>query len=99
MRDGEVWCDLAYKVIRYGNKSVRLTKHEYGLCLLLSAHVGHVKSRDQILDTVYPMDYDKDPRSVDSHVKRSRAKMRAALGYNPIRTHCGLGYYWENPPK
>lgn len=94
----KVWCDLKRFTVRYGVKSCKLTPDEWGLCLLLSAQPGHVKSRPQILDVLYPTNYEIDERSVDSYVKRLRKKLRAALGVNPIQTRYGFGYWWDDQP-
>jgi two-component system response regulator ChvI len=97
MRGGEIWCDPAYHFVRYGDKSCRLTRHEFTVCLLLSARPGHIRSRNEILDAMYPNNLEVTDRAVDSQVKRARRKMRDAFGFDAIRVHYGVGYYWENP--
>jgi two-component system response regulator ChvI len=77
---------------------VPLTGAEFALLASLAAVPGHVKSRDQLL-AVLPGETDLlDPRSVDGHVKRLRAKMRAVdPGFAALRTRYGLGYAFEPP--
>ena len=93
-REGKVWCDLKRFTVRYGDKSCGPTPEEWKLCLLLSANPGYVKSREQILDVLFPTNYEIEERSVDSFVKRLRAKLRKTLGVNPIQTRYGFGYSW-----
>jgi two-component system, OmpR family, catabolic regulation response regulator CreB len=70
-----------------------LTRREYGLlAALLQAH-GRIQSRDSLLNAVWGQDADSTDRTVDTHVKTLRAKLR---GVDPSReyisTHRGMGY-------
>jgi two-component system catabolic regulation response regulator CreB len=53
-----------------------------------------VLSRAQLMDRVWADAPDSSDRTVDTHVKTLRAKLRAAGegDHDPIRTHRGLGY-------
>jgi DNA-binding response OmpR family regulator len=94
----QVVCDLKRCSVRCGDKSCIPTVDEWRLCLLLSAQPGHVKSRAQILDVLYPTNFKIDERTIDSHVKRLRAKFLATLGVDPIQTRYGFGYSWNDQP-
>jgi two-component system, OmpR family, catabolic regulation response regulator CreB len=70
-----------------------LTRLEYGLLRALLKAPGRIKSRDALLAEVWGHDCDATDRTVDTHVKTLRAKLRAARpGLDPIATHRGLGY-------
>ena len=66
----------------------------------LSPRPGAVFSRAQLMDRVWADAMDSGDRTVDTHIKTLRAKLRAvddASGNDgdPIRTHRGLGYSLE----
>ncbi|HET9693282.1 MAG TPA: winged helix-turn-helix domain-containing protein, partial [Steroidobacteraceae bacterium] len=80
--------------IRYCGRLLDLTRYEYGVLEALLARPGAVLSRAQLMDRVWGDALDSSDRTVDTHVKTLRAKLRAAGGVDndPIRTHRGLGY-------
>jgi two-component system catabolic regulation response regulator CreB len=81
--------------IRYQGELLDLTRYEYGLLEALLARPGAVLSRSQLMDRVWADALDSSDRTVDTHVKTLRAKLRAAAGGrggDPIVTHRGLGY-------
>ena len=81
--------------IRYRDRLLDLTRYEYGVLAALLARPGAVLSRAQLMDSVWSDALDSSDRTVDTHVKTLRAKLRAAGGDaagDPIRTHRGLGY-------
>jgi two-component system catabolic regulation response regulator CreB len=70
-----------------------LTRLEYRLLATLLQAPGRVWSRAALLDAAWGMDADSNDRTVDTHVKTLRAKLRAAApGSEPITTHRGMGY-------
>lgn len=79
--------------IRFAGQTLALTRFEYRLLAFLLAHPRHVFSRDQLLDRVWGLDRDSTDRTVDTHIKTLRAKLRAVdPERDPIQTHRGLGY-------
>jgi two-component system catabolic regulation response regulator CreB len=70
-----------------------LTRLEYRLLATLLQAPGRVWSRAALLDAAWGTDADSNDRTVDTHVKTLRAKLRAAApGSEPITTHRGMGY-------
>ncbi|KVG64685.1 two-component system response regulator CreB [Burkholderia cenocepacia] len=70
-----------------------LTRYEFGLLALLVRHPGRIYSREQLMDLVWHEALESADRTVDTHVKTLRAKLRAIdPGRDPIRTHRGMGY-------
>lgn len=70
-----------------------LTRLEYGLLRALLRAPGRIRSRESLLAEVWGSDCEATDRTVDTHVKTLRAKLRAARpGLDPIATHRGLGY-------
>ena len=79
--------------IRYHGQLLDLTRYEYGLLAVLLARPGAVLTRAQLMDRVWEGAPETSDRTVDTHVKTLRAKLReVAPGEDPIRTHRGLGY-------
>jgi DNA-binding response OmpR family regulator len=65
----------------------------------LLARPGAILSREQLMDDVWRDSPETVDRTVDTHVKTLRAKLRAvAPERDPIRTHRGLGYSIDSGP-
>ncbi|MDR0634931.1 MAG: winged helix-turn-helix domain-containing protein, partial [Azoarcus sp.] len=72
---------------------LNLTRYEYLLLACLLEHPGRVYSRALLMDKVWRDAEETEERTVDTHIKTLRAKLRAALPErDPIVTHRGLGY-------
>ena len=85
--------DAAGQRARYGGHWLALTRYEYLLLAALLARPGAIRSRDQLMDAVWRDAPDTVDRTVDTHVKTLRAKLRAiAPDADPIQTHRGMGY-------
>ncbi len=79
--------------IRYRQHLLDLTRYEYAVLDALLQRPGAILSRAQLMDRGWDSDADSADRTVDTHVKTLRAKLRAAgADPDPIRTHRGLGY-------
>lgn len=76
--------------------NVPLTKKEFELLWMLAAHKNKVFSRDNLLDSLWGMDYYGDIRTVDSHIKRLRSKLDVFPHPQwEIKTIWGVGYKFE----
>lgn len=84
-----------YAVIVNGSE-VPLTKKEVELLWTLAKNSSKVFSRDNLLDSLWGYDYYGDSRTVDSHIKRMRAKLDKFEhpGWE-IKTIWGVGYRFE----
>ncbi|MBW8811512.1 MAG: winged helix-turn-helix domain-containing protein, partial [Lysobacter sp.] len=86
--------------IRYAGTWLPLTRLEYGLLRALLRTPGRIRSRDALLDEVWGSDGDATDRTVDTHVKTLRAKLRAVRPeLEPIATHRGMGYSLDVPAR
>ncbi len=75
---------------------IALTKKEFEILWTLTFNKNIVFSRDKLLTTVWGYDYFGDNRTVDSHIKRLRAKMdKYAHPKWEIKTIWGVGYKFE----
>ena len=76
-----------------------LTRIEYRLLATLLRAPGRIWSRAALLDAVWGADAQSTDRTVDTHVKTLRAKLREQLpGAEPIVTHRGQGYSLDAAP-
>ncbi|MDR1349838.1 MAG: two-component system response regulator CreB [Zoogloeaceae bacterium] len=72
---------------------LNLTRYEYRLLACLLEHPGRVFSRDFLMRRVWQDAEETEERTVDTHIKTLRAKLRLPLPErDPIITHRGLGY-------
>jgi two-component system, OmpR family, catabolic regulation response regulator CreB len=79
--------------IRYYGHLLDLTRYEFLLLKLLIEQPERIFSREQLLEKIWQDPGDVFDRTVDTHIKTLRAKLRmAAADQDPIRTHRGLGY-------
>ena len=86
-------CDISGQRIRYSGQWLSLTRLEYGLLRALLAAPGRIHSRAALLDAVWGDQSEANDRTVDTHIKTLRAKLREQVpGQDPIVTHRGLGY-------
>lgn len=78
------------------NQNVSLTKKEIELLWTLATNKNKVFSRDSLLNSLWGYDYFGDNRTVDSHIKRLRAKLDEFShdGWD-IKTIWGVGYKFE----
>lgn len=82
--------------IRFRGVALELTRYEYVLLAALLQRPGAILSRAQLMDRGWDSDADSADRTVDTHIKTLRTKLRAAgAEHDPIRTHRGLGYALE----
>jgi two-component system catabolic regulation response regulator CreB len=90
---GAFGIDAEGQRIRYQGTPLSLTRYEYRLLAALLKRPGAILSREQLMDDVWRDAPDTVDRTVDTHVKTLRAKLRAvAPATDPIQTHRGLGY-------
>ncbi len=75
---------------------VNLTVTEFLLVKTLAQRIGHVKSRDQLMDAAYGESVYVDDRTIDSHIKRLRKKFRKIDSeFEQIETLYGVGYRYK----
>jgi two-component system, OmpR family, catabolic regulation response regulator CreB len=92
--------DEAGQRIRYAGVTLALTRLEYRLLRELVLARGRILSREALLDRVWGTLAESTDRTVDTHVKTLRAKLREAVpGADPIATHRGLGYALAEEPS
>ncbi|WP_421190682.1 beta-lactam response regulator transcription factor BlrA [Aeromonas enteropelogenes] len=82
--------------IHFHGQPLMLTRYEYLLLKTLMQSPGRVYSRQQLMDLVWQDAEESLDRTVDTHIKTIRAKLRDQdPDANLILTHRGLGYSLE----
>lgn len=85
--------DEVRATIRFRGYTLILTRYEYLILKTLLAQPERVFSRAQLMDQIWSDPTASFERSVDTHIKTLRAKLREIEPcFDPIRTHRGLGY-------
>lgn len=95
-RYSNLMIDLDKYAVTVNGCEVPLTKKEVELLWTLAKNSSKVFSRDNLLDSLWGYDYYGDSRTVDSHIKRMRAKLDKFEhpGWE-IKTIWGVGYRFE----
>lgn len=79
--------------ISWCQQPLQLTRYEYLLLKTFLQSPGRVFSRQQLMDLVWSTAEESFDRTVDTHIKTLRAKLRVINpDLSPINTHRGLGY-------
>ncbi len=85
--------DEAARLIKFCGEPLDLTRYEYLLLRTLLSQPERVFSRAQLMERVWAGAEESADRTVDTHVKTLRAKLKGACAdVDPIQTHRGLGY-------
>lgn len=90
---GALTIDYESRKIFLEGKTLRVTAKEFDLMEYFIKHKGMILSRDKILDSVWGYDYIGGYRSVDTLVKKLRAKLTKKYPY--IQTVYGVGYCFD----
>ena len=94
---GDLTLDPNRHLCTWKNQPVELTVTEFLLLKALAQRPGHVKSRDQLMDSAYGENIYVDDRTIDSHIKRLRKKFKAIDNdFNQIETLYGVGYRYRD---
>ena len=93
---GAIEVDKVARSVYIDKKPVVLSFKEYELLTYFIENKGIALSREKILSSVWNYDYFGDARTIDTHVKKLRAKMGERGDY--IKTVWGMGYKFEITP-
>ncbi len=96
---GELVLDDSRHLCTWYGRPLNLTVTEYLLLKTLVLRPGHVKTRDQLMDTAYGDNVYVDDRTIDSHIKRIRKKFKQMDdSFDRIETLYGVGYKYRDDP-
>ena len=91
LKHGRLTLDAGQYKAFWDEREIALTLTEFGILRTLLRRPGHVCTRDALLNEAYELHKIVSDRTIDSHVRRVRAKF-AALGADPVETVHGVGY-------
>jgi two-component system OmpR family response regulator len=91
LRHGKLEIDPERFDVRFAGQRIVLTATEFAVLSALYERPGVVLSRQQLLERAYSTDLHVTERTLDTHVRRIRAKFREC-GDDPIATVHGVGY-------
>jgi two-component system alkaline phosphatase synthesis response regulator PhoP len=95
---GDLEIDRYRFEVRLKGRPVELTPKEFELLAILAGAPGRVFGREELLDAVWGRDGFVEPRTIDVHLARLRAKFTAArLPAPAIDTVRGVGYRFREP--
>lgn len=87
--------DLKSYTVKLRGEPVICTPKEIEILYMLASNPGQVFTREQLLSRVWGYDFAGETRTVDTHIKRIRAKLDSTgLGWS-IKTIYGVGYKFE----
>lgn len=90
---GQFELDESAALIRWCGETLLLTRYEFLLLKTLLLAPGRVFSRQQLMDQIWCDAQESFDRTVDTHIKTLRGKLRAINAeLTPINTHRGMGY-------
>ncbi|WP_043976893.1 response regulator transcription factor [Priestia megaterium] len=91
--NGRFLIDNESRQITVNNQLVELTAKEFSLLALLASQPQRVFTREILLDNIWEMYESRDLRTVDTHVKNIRIKLKKVeKEMNFIKTVWGIGY-------
>lgn len=93
---GALMLDRNRYLCAWNGQPLDLTVTEFLLLQALVSRPGHVKSREQLIETAYGAQIYVDERTIDSHIKRIRKKFKKIDdNFDEIETLYGLGYKYK----
>ncbi len=87
--------DTRSRTATAAGQPLALTRKETGILEYLLLHRGRPVSQEELLEHVWDNSVDNFSNSIRVHISALRKKLRAALGYDPVRNRIGEGYLIE----
>jgi len=97
LQRGRLRLDPERRTCTWKGERVTLTATEFLLLEALASRPGVVKTRDALMDAAYSDEIVIDERTIDSHIKRLRRKLKAVdETFDKIETLYGVGYRFKD---
>ena len=93
---GNLTFDTKARTACVGQEALALTRKETGILEHLMLNQGRPVSQEELLEHVWDRNANSFSNSIRVHMSSLRKKLRAALGYDPIRNRIGEGYVRED---
>ena len=92
---GDMVIDYSKREILIAKKPILLSKKEFDIVELLSAHAGQVFDRKRIYERVWGLDGCGNSDTIMEHIRKIRSKFAAVTTHSYIETVWGAGYKWN----
>lgn len=92
LESGGIKFDTVRREAYAKGKMISLTRKENGILEYLLLNPGRPVSQEELMEHVWDGRVDAFSNSIRVHISALRKKLRAALGYDPIRNRIGEGY-------
>lgn len=92
---GDVHIDIDRYVVTVNKKTLKLPLKEFELLQALATHPDQVFTREQLIDSIWGIDFEGDNRTVDVHIKRLRTRFNNLTDAIKFTTVRGVGYTLE----
>ena len=92
---GKLSFDTKTRTAAADGQELSLTRKEIGILEYLLLNQGRPVSQEELLDHVWDNSVDNFSNSIRVHISALRKKLRAALGFDPVRNRIGEGYVME----
>ena len=92
LRCGGLMFDTRSRMATADGQTLSLTRKESGILEYLLLNRGRPVSQEELIEHVWDSSVDSFSNSIRVHISTLRKKLRAALGYDPIRNKIGQGY-------
>ena len=89
---GDLVVDPAARTVARGGTQVELTSREFAVLEYLARHPGQVRSKRDVIENVWDVDFEGDPNIVEVYVGHLRRKLDRPFGRAAIETVRGAGY-------
>lgn len=90
---GDLYLNAVNRVVLVNDEEIDLNNKEFKLLVYLVNNKSRVLTREQIINAIWGYDFDGDFRTVDTHIKTLRAKLKSCGSY--IKTLRGTGYSFK----
>ena len=92
LESGDIMFDTIKREAYAKETKISLTRKEKGILEYLLLNLGRPVSQEELMEHVWDGRVDAFSNSIRVHISALRKKLRAALGYDPIRNRIGEGY-------
>jgi two-component system, OmpR family, response regulator TctD len=93
IRFGNLTFDAAARKVTIDDRPIDLGSREFRLLELFLTHLGHVLSKDELMNRLFSLDQPAAPNAIELYVSRLRRKLEGTAV--EVRTVRGLGYVAE----
>ena len=92
LNKGELHLDTEHRSAKFSDHSLSLTALEFNILQTFLTRPRMAFSREQVLNAAYPDNLNVSDRTIDSHIRNIRAKLKEAGCNNVIETVHGIGF-------